>query len=107
MDKDIISDLIEQINQKNLSNNLFYLAKEPLPLVGVIAAYEARNSLWTISRQIPVVMLTMTPMMMVCRLTQNSIGLGYSLALGWIVFLILLVTVTRFMWSSVNIIESQ
>ena len=66
-------------------------------MVGVFAAYEARSSLWTISRQIPVVMLTMTPMMMVCRLTQNSIGLGYSLALGWIVFLIVLVHMIRIM----------
>ncbi|MCK4400720.1 hypothetical protein KAW08_00270 [bacterium] len=70
------------------------------PMVGVIAAYEARNSLWTISRQIPVVMLTMIPMMMVCQLTQNSVGLGFSLVLGWVVFILMLIPITKFMWSA-------
>ncbi len=31
MDKDIIANFIEQVNQKKLSDNLFYLAKNPLP----------------------------------------------------------------------------
>ncbi len=31
MDQDIIPTLIKQINQQNLSDNLFYLAKNPLP----------------------------------------------------------------------------
>ena len=60
------------------------------PMVGVIAAYEARHSLWTISRQIPVLMLTMIPMMAVCRLGQHQFGLGPSLAMAWVLFLALL-----------------
>lgn len=65
------------------------------PMVGVVASYEARHSLWTIGRQIPVIMLTMTPMLIVCRLTQQSIGLGFSLALAWAVFLIILISFTH------------
>lgn len=60
------------------------------PMVGVLAAYEARHSLWTISRQIPVLMLMVIPMMMVCRLCQDHFGLGTALAMGWVLFLPLL-----------------
>ena len=35
-------------------------------MVGVFASYEARHSLWTMSRQIAVVMLTLTPMTIAC-----------------------------------------
>lgn len=80
------------------------------PMVGVIGAYEARNSLWTISRQIPVVMLTMIPMMMTCRLTQDHLGLGASLILGWLVFIVALIPITWFMWSGSaqqNLIKEQ
>jgi hypothetical protein len=65
------------------------------PMVGVIAAYEARYSLWTNARIIPISMLTLVPLMIVCRLTQSRIGLGPALALGWIVFLITLFLLIR------------
>ena len=77
------------------------------PMVGVVAAYEARYSLWTIGRQIPVLMLTTTPMMMIIRLTQSSIGLGSSLALAWAVFAIILPLVTRLTWSSIDQVQSS
>jgi hypothetical protein len=57
------------------------------PMVGVIAAYEARKCLRTISRQIPVVMITMIPLMVVCRLAQPTLGPILALAIGWVVFL--------------------
>ncbi len=38
------------------------------PMVGVVAAYEARNSLWTIVRRIPWIVLIMTPIMVFIRL---------------------------------------
>lgn len=68
------------------------------PMVGVVAAHEARHSLWTLGRQIPVLMLAMPPMLAVCRLTQARIGLGPALALGWPVYLILLALLTWRMW---------
>lgn len=70
------------------------------PMVGVVAMYEARHSLWTMGRQIPVLMLTMVPMLAVCRLTQERFGLGLALVLGWAAFLVVLVPLTRNMWSN-------
>jgi len=67
------------------------------PMVGVIAAYEARMCLRTISRQISVITLTLLPMIMICRISQEWIGLGFSLLLGWPVFMMALILLTRFM----------
>src|SRR5439155_24496413 len=64
------------------------------PMVTVFAAYESRHSLRTMSRQIPVMMLTMIPMMIVIRLTQHTLGLGPSLMLGWAVLSIILAPLT-------------
>lgn len=54
------------------------------PMVGVIAAYEARYSLWTMVRRIPWIIVIMTPMMVLIRLTQARIGLPGALALAWL-----------------------
>lgn len=71
------------------------------PMVGLVASYEARSCLWTICRQIPVVIATMLPMMLVMRVTQAQWGwgIGSSLAAGWLVFLAVLVPVQRRLWS--------
>ena len=53
---------------------------------GVIASYEGRKCLLTISRQIPIVILTMMPMMIVCRFAYPFLGLAGSLAVGWMLF---------------------
>ena len=68
------------------------------PMVGVIAAYEARHSLWTLGRQIPALMIAMIPLMVTSHLTYPLVGLGPSLALGWIVFLGILAPLTWLMW---------
>jgi len=68
------------------------------PMVGVVASYEARNSLWTICRQMSIVIITMSAMMMVCYFTQYHVGIGLSLVLGWGVFLVIFIPLTRFMW---------
>ncbi len=69
------------------------------PFVGVIAAYEARHSLWTIGRQIPAMMMLLTPLMVVSHVAQPRVGLGPSLALGWLVFLALFLTFTKVTWA--------
>ncbi|MDD5727835.1 MAG: hypothetical protein PHV59_04640 [Victivallales bacterium] len=61
------------------------------PMVGVIAAYEARKSLWTISRQIPFVMLSLGPMIAAIYIFQNLTGLCYAVIIGWIVFLAIVI----------------
>ena len=68
------------------------------PMVGVVTAYEARNSLWTICRQVPVFMLAFAPMVVAIRLTQGALGLGGALAVGWLAFLAVYIPLTRTRW---------
>ena len=56
------------------------------PLVSVIAAYETRTTLWTLARPVPILMMTITPMLIVARLTQPIYGLEAAMLLGWIAF---------------------
>ena len=65
------------------------------PLVSVVGAYETRHSLWTLARTVPVLMVALPPMLIVTRLTQSSVGLGWGLALGWIAYLPLLYWIRR------------
>jgi hypothetical protein len=72
--------------------------RSPLPVavkLAAIAAYEARHSLHTIGRQVPVVMVTMGPMMAAMWLLQRAAGAPVPLSLlaGWGVFLALLVPI--------------
>lgn len=69
------------------------------PMVGVVGAYEARHSLWTMGRAIPTWMVGMVPMLVVIRLTQESLGLPVALVLGWMTFLSVLVPLTRRQWN--------
>ena len=75
------------------------------PIVGVIAAYESRHSLWTIVRQIPVFMLTAVPMMCAIHLAQPMIGLGLSMIAGWVVFLAVFLPITRGTWGKADVSE--
>ncbi len=56
------------------------------PMVGVVAAYEARHSLWTMSRQMSVIMLTIGVMLIAMHLAQPHTGQYGALAIGWLVF---------------------
>jgi hypothetical protein len=70
------------------------------PMVGVITAYEARHSLWTICRQIPAFILFSVPMMATCYLLQNRVGMGWALLAGWVVLLSVGSLFTRWMWKN-------
>ena len=65
------------------------------PMVSTIAAYEARHSLWTMSRQVPIFILEIVPMLAVMWLAQNLLKLGIplSLVIGWAAFLAVMVPV--------------
>jgi hypothetical protein len=65
------------------------------PMVSVVAAYEARHSLWTIVRRIPWIMVIMTPAMVCIRVTQARLGLAGALLLAWPVLLALLWVLRR------------
>ena len=61
------------------------------PFMGTIGAYEARHSLWTMSRQVPVLIAFFLPMLAAILLTQERLGMPASLAIGWAVYLAMLV----------------
>jgi hypothetical protein len=65
------------------------------PMVGVIAAYEARKCLGTICRSMPAVMLTLLVLIVATYLTQDYVGLGLGLLLGWAAYLSVLAPVSR------------
>jgi hypothetical protein len=68
------------------------------PMVSVVAAYEARHSLWTMGRQMPIFLLTMLPLQAASRLAEPYIGFAPSLVVGWGVFLLILLPLTRYNW---------
>ncbi|HNQ34771.1 MAG TPA: hypothetical protein PKN80_01760 [bacterium] len=66
------------------------------PMVGLVAAYESRYSLWTLARQISLFLLASAPMLAVVRLAEPVAGLEFALAAGWLVFLPILTCLRRF-----------
>ncbi len=70
------------------------------PMIGVLAMYEARHSLWTMTRQTPVVILCLGAMAASMRVTQQqlSFAIPASLAIGWVAFLAVLIPVTVARW---------
>ena len=58
------------------------------PMVGVVAAYESRYSLWTIVRRMAWLLILMPPMMATVRLLQPHVGMPFALLLSWPVILV-------------------
>jgi predicted lysophospholipase L1 biosynthesis ABC-type transport system permease subunit len=71
-------------------------------MVGLVAAYEARHSLWTICRAIPRFSLWMVPMIATVHLLQPRFGLGLALAGGWVAYLSLLIPFTARHWRQIE-----
>ncbi|MHB0938458.1 MAG: hypothetical protein ACYC6A_18850 [Armatimonadota bacterium] len=71
------------------------------PMVGVIAAYEGRFSLWTNCHKVALIMFSMGPMMAVMYIVQHWFHWTAipSLALGWAVLLSILLPMTREIWT--------
>jgi hypothetical protein len=65
------------------------------PMVSLLAAYEARHSLWTVCRAIPALTLCMLPMFAVMHIAEPRIGLAGALVAGWLVYLSLLIPLMR------------
>ena len=68
------------------------------PMVSVVTAYEARHSLWAVCRQLQILAMAIVPMMATVRLTQDAIGLGPALLVGWGALLVVLLPLTWKMW---------
>ncbi len=77
------------------------------PMVGLISAYEARNSLYSIGRQMALTVIGLAVMMALVHGGQRvvtawlppSASLGAALAIGWTFFLSFLGVVTRGRWT--------
>ena len=54
-------------------------------MVALVGAYEARKSLHTMTYHIPFIIIMVLSLMAVSKLTQETVGLGSSLVLGWVV----------------------
>jgi hypothetical protein len=74
------------------------------PMVGVIIVYEARLSLYTICRHIPITMLTLTPMMTTCYILQEATGIIPALIVGWVIFLIIMPLFILPMWRKYDLV---
>lgn len=72
------------------------------PMVGVIASYEGRHCLWTLSRQIPVLIIAMLPMMVTIHILQPAVGTGWALGAGWLVFMAILLPFTHRQWAAMS-----
>ena len=68
------------------------------PMVGVVASYEMRFSLWTYCRNVHFFIIAAIPMMIAIRLTQERFGLGTALVFGWVVLLIIAVPFYMVTW---------
>lgn len=64
------------------------------PMVGVITCYEARKSLWTVGRLVPILILSFVPVMVFIRFSQEAIGLGSAIVLGWLIFFCIFIPLT-------------
>jgi hypothetical protein len=68
------------------------------PLIGVITAYEARRSLWTVARQTSEVMMAVTAMNVTSHLAAPFVGLAPSLTLAWVAWAAVAAPGMRFLW---------
>ena len=66
------------------------------PMVGVVAAYEARHSLWTMSRQVSILLPALATMIITVHLAQSTLSwsLPLAIAAGWVIYLPLIMACT-------------
>ncbi|MCL2645831.1 MAG: hypothetical protein FWD61_02370 [Phycisphaerales bacterium] len=57
------------------------------PIMGMISAYEARNSLYTLTRHAPILILLLVPTISTIIVAQNYLPLPPALLAGWAVYL--------------------
>jgi uncharacterized membrane protein YfcA len=65
------------------------------PMLGVVASYETRKSLYTTSRQIPITVLAFAFMFGICHTLQGRLRLYYSLLPGLTVYAMIVALLTK------------
>lgn len=68
------------------------------PMIGVVTSYEARYCLWSICRQMPIILIATVPMMATIRLFQDNIGIYAAIGLGWLVLALFLIPLMKITW---------
>ncbi len=66
------------------------------PMLTIITAYEARHSLWTICRQMPIILMGMAIMIAVTHTFQPTLGLPLSLFISWVAMMAILLPLTMY-----------
>ncbi len=66
------------------------------PMVTIITAYEARHSLWTICRQMPIILMGMSIMIAITHSFQPTLGLPLSLFISWVAMMAILLPLTMY-----------
>lgn len=66
------------------------------PIITMITAYEARHSLWTMCRQMPIIIMGMTIMIAVTHCFQPLLGLPLSLLISWLAMMSILFPLTHY-----------
>jgi len=69
------------------------------PMVSVIAVYEARHSLRTMCRQVPIAIITLMTMFVIIRLAEPLVGLHWAMAPCWMACILLVTLFTRRQWA--------
>jgi uncharacterized membrane protein SirB2 len=79
------------------------------PMVGVIAAYETRNSMWTMTRQAPLVVVSIGCMVAAMWIVQQQFGweMVPSLGIGICLWASVLVPVTLVRWRRENYLQGN
>ncbi len=72
------------------------------PMVGVVTAYEGRHSLWSLCRQIPLIMMTMGAVNLVIYCLTPCLGLGTALAVALGLFVVIMTPLHRYQWNRKN-----
>lgn len=72
------------------------------PMVGVLASWENREGLWSNVAKIPIVMITMVPLMATARVLEPSVGSHAAILMGWIPFLVALAPFVFSEWRGVS-----
>ena len=66
------------------------------PYVTCFAVYEGRYSLYTLARRMPTLMLSLMPLLLLCRWLPDHIGYFGALAVSWAVYIPCFVLMDRF-----------
>jgi hypothetical protein len=73
------------------------------PIIGIIAAYEARHSLWTVFQRFTAFIAGGTSMLATARILGPHVTLGAAIAVGWLPFCLVMYVAYRGFYTSPSV----